>query len=290
MNRHIGALNCREAFWMEFSKDGTILVAVAPRLVRTWNLAGASEKLVLKGHAAAVSSVVFSPDGKFLATSGRDHKIKIWNPTTCTLLKELEFPTAVEGLSFSPDGLIMAAGNYDNVSVRFYDVESWKPLNVLPVSVGDLVLATGFSPDGRHFAASGTHGLTLWRVVRGDGEHPTKMTISFQSSRRLSEKYSASICFSPDSNWLAWAEVHSWADNSYPVHVWDLEKSQPHAVSMAQSADPMKALGFSPDNKHLTFVNSKLAIEVWDVTTRQEVSSSARLSRQSRHTRGRILT
>jgi WD40 repeat protein len=135
MSRYIATLRNDSAFWVEYSKVGKTLVAVSRERVRIWNLAAASEKLVLGGHAAAVSSVVFSPDGKLLATSGRDHKIRIWDPVTGILVKELtEFSTAVEGLSFSHDGRVLAAGNYDNGTVRFYDVKSWKALPVMQPS------------------------------------------------------------------------------------------------------------------------------------------------------------
>src|SRR5205085_10179814 len=78
MSRKLAGLTCLDAFWMEYSKDGKRLLAVTKQGVHIWDLAGASEKLVLEGHGAAVSYVVFSPDGKLLATSGRDHKIKLW--------------------------------------------------------------------------------------------------------------------------------------------------------------------------------------------------------------------
>jgi WD40 repeat protein/serine/threonine protein kinase len=274
MNRYTAALTCRNAFWVEFSKDGKTLVAVTPQLVRIWNLAGASEKLVLNGHTAAVSSVVFSPDGKLLATSGRDHKFRIWDPITCTLLKELEFTTGVEGLSFSPDGRVLAAGNCDNGKVRFYDVESWEALTVLLPDVGDVVLTTGFSPYGQYFAAAGTHGLTLWRIVHAERERATKRTLSFHLVGRLTEDRCISICFSPDENWLAWID-NDWAEELYRIHVWDLRSMQP--LPMARSCR-VKGLGFSPDSKHLTFVNDRLAIAVWDVTTKQETASFGDLS------------
>jgi len=252
---------------MDYSKDGQILVAVAREFVRIWNLAGAREKLILGGHTAAVSCVVFSPDGKLLATSGRDHRIKIWDPITGALLKELtEFRTAVEGLSFSPDGSILAAGNYDNGTVLFYDVQSWKVLTVMQPSVGSTVFSTAFSADGQYFAAAGWNGVTLWRVVRGGGE------LTFRFPKQLTPVYSASICFSPDGNWLAWAD-RAWGADSTPVHVWDLRRSQPHAVSMARSRWVMRALAFSPDSKRLAFVSDEPAIAVWDVTTRQELAS-----------------
>ena len=282
-NRYRAALKCRHAFWVEFSQDGKILVSVATGLVRIWNLAGADEKLVLKGHAACITSVVFSPDGKLLATSGRDHKLKIWNPITCTLLKELDFSTAVDGLSFSPDGRVLAAGDYDSGTVRFYDVESWETLRILHPSVGDRVLSTAFSLRGHYFAAAGTHGLTLWRIVDAAGDQATKRTISFEhlsqlAGEQLTGKDSAGICFSPDGHWLAWVD-EDWRELQHRVNVWDLRSFQPHALSMASTC-PIKGLGFSPDSKHLTFVNDKLAIAVWDVASKQELSSFGELAQK----------
>jgi WD40 repeat protein len=260
---------CCRAFWMEYSKDGKILVAVTGQLVRTWDLAGASEKLVLERHTAAVSYVVFSPDGKLLASAGRDHKIKVFNPVTGTRLKELtEFSTPVEGLCFSPDSRVLAAGNYKNGTVRFYDVESWKAIATMRPQVGPIVLSTAFSADGQSFAAAGSNGLTLWRTVRGAGEQPT---ITFQPRDRLTEEFASSICFSLDGNWLACVSGH-WYQDTYRVHVWDLRRSQPHALPIARSRYGMKALGFYPDSRHLAFVSDKPAIAVWDAST-EEVSS-----------------
>jgi WD40 repeat protein len=270
MNRYIATLGCSGAVWMDYSKDGKTLVAVGRRTVRIWNLAGASEKLMLGGHAAAVSSLVFSPDGQLLATSGRDHKIKIWQPQTGTLLKELkEFSTSVEGLSFSSDGRILAAGNFDNGTVRFYDVASWKPLPAMQPLVGGTVLATAFSPDGQYFAAAGTNGLTLWRRLPADGDQAAGPF--FQAVDRLSDTFCASLCFSPDGNWLAWSDG-DWGRDPHTVHVWDLRRLQPYALSMAKNRSGI-TLGFFADSKHLAFVNDKLMIAVWDVTKKQELSS-----------------
>jgi WD40 repeat protein len=78
--------------------------------VRTWNLAGASEKLSWRGHDGGIADVAFSPDGNLLASASRDNKIKIWNPITGTIIKEIEFSTPLQTLCFSPDGHILAAG------------------------------------------------------------------------------------------------------------------------------------------------------------------------------------
>ena len=38
-----------------------------------------SPSVQLTGHQAAVNSVQFSPDGKFIATTGRDRNILLWD-------------------------------------------------------------------------------------------------------------------------------------------------------------------------------------------------------------------
>jgi WD40 repeat protein len=143
-------------------------------------------------------------------------------------------------------------------------------------SVGEHCLSTAFSTHGEYFAAAGQDGLTLWRVVRGAGKQASTRTISFEPIRRLTEDFSSSLCFSHDGNWLAWADG-AWGMDTHSVHVWDLRSLQPHALSMAKSSQVMKALSFSGDSNHLTFVDDKLAIAVWDVTTRQQLASFGNL-------------
>jgi WD40 repeat protein/serine/threonine protein kinase len=267
-SRYIAAFKCPHAFWMGLSKDGKTLVAVSRNRVHIWDLAGASEKQVLQGHAAAVSGVVFSPDGQLLATCGRDHKIKVWSPVTGTLLKELdEFSTAVESLSFSPDSRILAAGIHGDGKIFFYDVESWKLLAVMQPLVGSRVSSIAFSADGQYFAAAGPNGLILWRVVRDGG------TISFEHVNRLSHGFFGSICFSRDGNWLAW--VHSDSGPEKPrIYVWDLRRAQPHAVSRARitlAAATTNIMGFCANSNQLVFVSDQKAIAVWDLITKQEL-------------------
>jgi WD40 repeat protein/serine/threonine protein kinase len=260
--------------FMRFSEDGRILVAVTHQSVRTWHLAGAGEKLVLEGHAGGIPDVVYSPDGKLLASAGKDHQIKIWDPVTGKLLKTLtEFATPVQTLCFSPDGRVLAAGDQRSLSasdekgtVRFYDVESWKELLEMQAQVGP-TNSIAFSPDGKYFAAAGRNGLRLWGAQRG---------LPFRQLRQLAKYLSSSVCFSSDGRWLAWVGWSKAHDrNSSHVQVWDLRSSQAHVLSTARPYFWFMSLGFYPDHKHLTFVSTKKAIAVWDVNTKQEAFSFA---------------
>jgi len=57
--------------------------------------------------------VVFSPDGKTLATRGEDKTVRLWNVLTGQEM--LAFPTEhfIDGLAFAPHGKLLAAALHD---------------------------------------------------------------------------------------------------------------------------------------------------------------------------------
>ena len=67
---------------------------------------------------SGVSAVVYSPDGRILA-SGESHAIRLWDVAKGRELKRLEkshlekSPLSVYSLAFSPDGSRLASGGFD---------------------------------------------------------------------------------------------------------------------------------------------------------------------------------
>jgi WD40 repeat protein len=66
--------------------------------------------------ASTVNFALFSPDGKYLATSGSDFSIKIWDAELGTLCHALIGHTGmVRSLSWGPSGNWLASAGADNV-------------------------------------------------------------------------------------------------------------------------------------------------------------------------------
>jgi WD40 repeat protein len=69
------------------------------------------------GHQYGATDLAFHPDGKHLASSGRDTLIRIWSVADGKLVKELgkarggQFKDWIHALSFSPDGRRLAAAD-----------------------------------------------------------------------------------------------------------------------------------------------------------------------------------
>ncbi|MEH2449756.1 MAG: AAA-like domain-containing protein, partial [Nostoc sp.] len=89
------------------------------------------EKNRLEGHSDFVNSVVFSPDGKTLASASGDKTIKLWNLDTgkeiTTLKGHSDF---VYSVVFSPDGKTLASASRDK-TIKLWNLDTGKEITTL---------------------------------------------------------------------------------------------------------------------------------------------------------------
>ena len=68
--------------------------------------------LALSGHGGEIDSTVFSPDGKLLASGGKEKTIKFWDPQSSKRLQPwTAAQSLLEALAFSRAGSTLASGS-----------------------------------------------------------------------------------------------------------------------------------------------------------------------------------
>src|SRR4029077_18652861 len=96
--------------------------------IRLWEV-GSGACRVLRGHTDDVFAVAFHPDGKRLATAGRDRAVWLWDRERGEEVARLPgHASYVWSLAFSPDGRTLASGSGD-FTVRLWDTARLKTRN-----------------------------------------------------------------------------------------------------------------------------------------------------------------
>jgi WD40 repeat protein len=102
-----------------------IIIANKGAAIKVWDLGSGKDTQPVTGLKASIGRVVFSPDGKQLATAGSDKVVRLWNATSGMELAALTSPEEVTSVAFSPDGKFLAAGSEDG-SIRIWPVQASK--------------------------------------------------------------------------------------------------------------------------------------------------------------------
>ncbi len=207
----------------------------------------------LTAHGGGVNSVVFSPDGRQLASASDDDLVKIWEMATGSEIRSLAgHRDQVHSVAYSPDGRWLASGSRDK-TIRLWDAASGREVKTLAGRLG-YVYALAFSPDGRRLAtASREKTVGIWDVGTGSED---------QTLAGHSERVKA-VAFSSDGRWLA-----SGGDDM-TVLVWDLASGQ--SRTLGAHTDFVRAVAFSPDGQLLASGSQDGTAKIWQVAAGREV-------------------
>ncbi|MEG3843991.1 WD40 repeat domain-containing protein [Microcoleus sp. herbarium14] len=138
---------------------------IGEKRVYLWQFNGSSAKILKTiDHDDNVKNVIFSPDGKTIATACADKKVYLWrfDGKAANLTEKLDHSDTVESVSFSPDGKSIAAASAGN-TVKIWNFNGKKTLLSKTLESSDRVLSVTFSSDSKTLAfASRDRTVILW--------------------------------------------------------------------------------------------------------------------------------
>ena len=236
-----------------YSPDGnTLAITVpAPSNSSMIHLLNARDGQLLRGFGAPgvrFTTLVFSPDGKTLASASRDGRISLWNTNEGRPLRTLTgHEDFVSNITFSPDGKTLASSSYDEA--RLWGVNSGRLLRTLTGhknSIGSLV----FSPDGKTLASSSYDEARLWNAKTG------------QLQQTLFSYKSSALVYSSDGKMLATGAFGG------EIFLWDAKTYQLQRTLTGHTS-PIESLAFSPDGSRLISLSFGEEILLWDLDVPQ---------------------
>lgn len=168
----------------------------------------------------------------------------------------VEIDPAISSLAFAPDGLLLAAGTYQEV--RLLSVQNQKLVKRL-AGHSDLVRSVAFSPDGELLAAAG--GLP---AVSGEIEIWDLQTTTVLHHLQGHSDCIYSVAFSPDGNTLATASYDR------TIRLWDVRSGKQRQL-LKDHVDAVFSLAFSPDGKWLASASADRTVKLWEVSSGRRI-------------------
>ena len=196
-------------------------------------------------------NVVFSPDGRTLASASHDGA-RLWDVASWSELRTLAGSKDTECVAFSPDGKTLAAGT--GSAIKLWDVASGNEQRTIPA--GNPVNAVAFSPDGSLLASGGLGEVKLWDPDTGSELRALKGHSNWVKS----------VTFSPDGQTLASCSVDK------TVRLWDVASGR-GLRTLTGHTGQIDNVAFSPDGQVLASASWDLTVRLWDVASGKELQA-----------------
>ena len=246
---------------LAISPDGRKLAVAASRapLVSIWDLTGAADQMLLRGHVDRVQVLAFAADGATLATGSQDRTLRLWDMETGAEQLVLRVPVnRLRSLAFAPDGKSLAVCGGDEEirtwSMATRNVGRSPAREPLPAQESRIT-ATAYAPDGQLLATAQTDGAIKLLDPAGLSE---RGTLAGHAGVVWS------LAFAADGRTLA----SSGEDRT--IRLWDVEEQEESAV-LATLNHRIYAITFSPDGKTLAAACEYGGLQMWDVASRREL-------------------
>lgn len=219
------------------------------------------------GHASRVTSVAFSPDGRFALTGSWDNSARLWEVETGKEIRMFQGHSSwISSVAFSPNERFILTGSYDKTA-RLWDVMTGSEVQRFEGHSAS-VLSVAFSPDGKTILTGGDLTARLWDVATG------RELRRFEGHKYIVQ----AVAFSPDGHSLLTGSSEGiailWAVETGETIRRFREDERIRRSSIGPYRPPgrpdISFVAFSPDGKSIVLGCAGYA-RLWNATTGDEI-------------------
>lgn len=206
------------------------------------------------GHnVGGINFLVYSPNGKYIATAGVDKRIIIWDSSSGKEIKILNGHTqSVYSVSYSPDGKFLASGSTDG-TIRIWNIETGEEIQKF--WTGSMVSFVQYISNGKYIVSKylSKKYISIWNIRTGTDyklEHDCKKIETITIS--ADEKYMSTI------------------DNNHILRIWNIE--QGIVLKRIQLKDfIIRGAGFSHNGERIAIVCAAGLLQVYDLKNWEKI-------------------
>ncbi|MCI0621059.1 MAG: hypothetical protein L0387_05195 [Acidobacteria bacterium] len=175
-------------------------------------------------------------------------------------IKPAALAPQIGAIAFSPDGALVAAGGYGEVS--FSAASSRKLLGKL-AGITEAVRTLAFSPDGKYFAVGAGRPaqegeIKIWQTGENFWTKPPLHTV------KAHRDCVYALTFSPDSKLLASTSY------DHMIYLWDPATGK-QVKPLKEHTDSVFDLAFSPDGRWLASGGADRTVKLWNVASGKRI-------------------
>lgn len=246
------------------------------------------QEMTVAQYETPAYTLAFSADGHWMAASGKDSIVRIYDTTTMT--ESVSFPTEqgeVNGVTFSPDGVTLGSTG-DNGTIRLWDWQRQQLTREI-IAHPDEVYTVLFTPDGQRLISSGnepvirvwdsTTGVALG-TLEGHTDNAGAIAISHSGQqlasagrdgtvrlwdldamkeirivRHVERAAFSCVAFSNDDRWLA------SGGSDHRVSLNEVESGR--LLCVGEHHDSVQSVTFSPENRRLASSDRGGSVRIW---------------------------
>lgn len=205
-------------------------------------------------YSGEITSLVPSPDGRYIASTSTDNAVYIWEAdsrmTRCAFRQHQD---KVVALAWSPDGKRIASLDRDNI------VLAWDALTGTRVARCDgypgIAAAITWQSKGLRIALVTDSGIEVWETATRKIAAPPYTGHTRQPQI---------VVWSPDGRSIA------SVDSGSVIQVWDAASGRRYA-SLSGPEGGMAALAWSPGSERIAAACSDKTVRVWDLRSGRQV-------------------